>query len=430
MNLHRALTLLLLAGLCFSACKKPTLEDTRLLPDDELDLRFTDTLSIEAETISEDSVDQSPATLCLLGSMHDPALGYTNASFYMPFDLEDNNLTFDDDTVSLDSVVLTMWYFNTYGDLRTPQTVEVFEMAENIDDSVKYFSDTNLSVYQNPVGAKTFIPNTKDSITVGGIKAAPSLSIRLNDSFGQKFIIASGSSDYADNGSFQEYFKGLYVTASKAGGGKGLAAFNPYQDGVRITVYYHKTDGTDTFYTFPAAAPLVVNHYEHDYRNSSISTGGDSLVFIQGLAGLNTRVKVPNLRNLGNILINKAELVVTVVPAADGRDSVFSPPAQLTLAISDADGNFIGGTSDQVFPTSIFGGDREEETDSLTGQKLIKYKFSLARYYQEVVSEIRADYGIFILPDKRYQIPDRIVAGSGNHSQYAIKLNLVYDIIN
>ena len=431
MNLHRALALLLLAGLFFSACKKPTLDDTKLLPDDVLDLRFTDTLTIEAETVSEDSLDASPATLCLLGSMHDPALGYTNAGCYIPFELLNNNLTFDDTIVTLDSVVLTLWYYNTYGEWRIPQTVEVYEMSEDLIDSVKYFSDKVFSTYTNPVGTKTFIPNTKDSLTIGNNTYAPSLRIKLDNSFGEKFTSAADSSDYANNENFRNYFKGLYLSASKAGGGQGLIAFNPYQDGVRLTLYYHTIEGNDTSYFFPADAPLVVNRYTHDYRSASaVSTAGDSVVFIQGLSGLNTKFTVPNIRSLGNILINKAELVLTVIPDATGKDSIFTPPAKLGMLMSDENGYFNGVTSDQLYPSStIFGGNKEEETDTVTGQKLIKYKFNLSRYYQEVISESRTDNGIFILPDKRYQIPDRIVAGGSNHSQYAMKLNLLYEII-
>lgn len=429
MTLHRAFILLLAGGFFLFACKKPTLDDTKLLPDDELDLRFTDTLTVAAESVSEDSIIVTSATLCLLGSMHDPELGYTNAGCYVPFLLKNTNLTFDD-TVTLDSVVLTLWYFSTYGDWRTPQTVEVFEMSEDLIDSVIYASDKVFSVYPDPVGVKTFIPRTKDSLTVDGEKIPPSLRVKLSNSFGQKFIDASGSSSYANDASFKAFFKGLYLSASKTGGGQGAVAFNPYQEGVRITLYYHDTQDSTSSYDFPADAPLVVNRYSHDYRNSSLNTAGDSLLFLQGLAGQNIKLTVPHIRSLGNVLINKAELVLTVLPSTLGNDTLFAPPSLLTVQMSDEDGNFNGATPDQVFPSTIFGGTKIEETDTVTGEKLIRYKFSLSRYYQEVVSEIREDNGIFILPDRRYQIPNRFVAGGTEHSKYAIKLNLVYDIIN
>lgn len=430
MNLHRAFILLLAGAVTLFACKKPTLDDTKLLPNDELALRFTDTLTVAAESVREDSIVVTSATLCLLGSMHDPELGYTNAGCYIPFLLKNTNLTFGDSAVTLDSVTLTLWYFSTYGDWRTPQTVEVFEMSEDVLDSVAYASDKVFSVYQNPVGTKTFIPRTKDSLTVAGEKIPPSLRIKLSNSFGQKFIDASGTSSYANDASFKAFFKGLYISASKAGGGQGAVAFNPYQEGVRITLYYHDANDSVSSYAFPADAPLVVNQYAHDYRNSTLNNAGDSLLFLQGLAGQNIKLTVPHIRNLGNILINKAELVVTVLPATLGNDTLFPPPALLTVLMSDEDGNFKGATPDQVFPSAIFGGTKIEETDTVSGEKLIRYKFSLSRYYQEVVSEIREDHGIFILPDKRYQTPNRLVAGGTGHSKYAIKLNLVYDVIN
>ncbi len=430
MTFQRALTFLLAAGIFLCACKKPTLDDTALIPDDNLGLNYTDTLSLKTTVVEDDSIDVSGATLALLGSMNDPLLGSTHASFYIPFTLRSNNFAFDDTTVTLDSVALMLWYYPPgYGDWRVPQTVEVYERAEDIVDSVNYFSDQTFAVKPNPVGTKTFIPNTKDTLKINGITYPPSLRIRLSNSFGEKFTSASGTADFADAESFRAFFKGLYITTSRGGGGLGVMAFDPFVGGVQIVVYCHDVEGNDTSNYFPALPDLVVNHYEHDYRSVQIHANEDSVVYIQGLAGLYTKVVVPNLRNLGNILINKAELEVTVLPESLDNDTVFTPPAKLTLLMSDSLGNFNGITPDQSFPSTIFGGNKEEDTDSVTNEKLIKYKFSLSRYYQQVASGERKDFGIFILPDKRYQVPDRIVAGGGGNSKYALKLNLVYDII-
>ena len=37
---------------------------------------------------------------------------------------------------------------------------------------------------------------------------------------------------------------------------------------------------------------------------------------------------------------------------------------------------------DKIFPSSFFGGEKETETDS-TGNEVIRYRFSLLRYYQD-----------------------------------------------
>lgn len=428
MTLHRALPLLLAAGFLFvSACKKPTIEDTKLIPDDNLGIEFTDTLTLLTSNIIEDSLDVNAATVGLLGSLNDPFLGYTNASFYQPFRLNNNNLTFGDTTITLDSIVLMMEYFDVYGDWRTRQTVEVFEVTEALPDSTTY-SFQAFDVDPTIIGTKTFSPDFRDTIEADGVRYAPSLRMRLSNTFGQKFIEASGTTDYATNEDFREFFKGLYITTSRGGGGKGLVAFDPYQTGIRLSLYYHVLDSAARYH-FTAEPTQVVNRYQHDYRNSVLNQAGDSLVVIQGLAGVNSKFTVPNIKNLGDIIINKAELVITVLPSTVDNDTLFSPPARLTLVVSDSTGNFAGTTPDQAFPSSIFGGNMKEETDS-SGQKLIKYKFSLSRYYQEVISGIRQDYGIFILPNTRYQIPDRLVAGGGSHSQYALKLNLTYEQID
>jgi len=438
MSFHKALGLVLVGGLFFSACKKPVLEDTLLIPEDNLNVRFTDTLTVEAFNVPEESIDVYDATYCVLGTMKDPDLGRTFASFYLPFRFrsgQDSVILEGTSPLTPDSIILSLWYLNTYGEWRQPQTVEVFEVSEAIDDSAQ--SSKIFAVYPAALGAVYgFVPHIYPVDTIDGGIISSSLRIRLSNSLAQRFINASGSSDFLNTESFQEFFKGIYITTTTRDG-EGLVYFDPFpypSEGTfhtKLTLYYHDDSAKTYSYEFPAASSSVVNHYSHDFRGSTAepfitnpADEPDSIIFIQGLAGVNTKIVVPNIRNLGVILVNKAELVITKVNDPTGMDTIFDPPSALALRVIESDGDY-HTSPDDTFPSSIYGGVKLDEKDS-NGTAYTRYRFSLTRYYQQVISQKREDNGIFILPLARYQVPNRLMAGGSGRSQYALKLNLTY----
>ena len=438
MALFRALGYILAGALFLSACKKPVLQDTALIPDDRLGLQFTDTLTVRAYTQCEDSVDMSQVTLCALGFMEDPDFGITKAGFYIPFGLESDSLDFGEGNIEFDSIVLYLRYFSTYGDWRYPQSIQVYEMTEDIVDSVNYYSDQTFATDPAALAdISNFIPNTQDSVVINGGSYPPLLRIKLDDSFGQKFVAAAGSSVYDNNDNFRDFFKGLHISASKLNGGKAMVFFDPFlyvgQAISKLTLYYHDDIDTMKSQDFRANPLVFVNRYEHDYSNSTVesyinnpnTTEGDSLVFLQGLAGVNTRLLVPYISDLGNIFINKAELVLTVADLS--QNTVFAPPSLLTLVQADEDGNFGSSLPDQVsFLSSIIGGEITEETDS-TGT-YTRYRINLSRYYQDATDD-SDNYGIFILPEKRFHFPHRAILGGASNTKFALKLNLTYTTI-
>lgn len=424
MFLMRALGVVFWCALFFSACKKPALQDTALIPDDRLGLKSADTFTVKAYSVHEDSIGMTLVTFCDLGYMEDPAFGTTEASFYLPFVLKKDSITFDDGPIALDSLVLYLRYAGTYGDWRYPQAVQVHEMTEGIVDSVDYFSNQTFDVDPVSVGeVNGFIPNMFDSVAVKGEKYPPLLRIKLDDSFGQKFIDAAGTSVYHTNEDFSNFFKGLYITANKSNGGKAIVLFDPYTykgDTVsKLTVYYHDAQDTSKSMDFPPNRIEFVNRYVHDYSNSAVepfinnpdTTGGDSLIFIQGLAGLNTKLTVPYLNSIGNVFINKAELVLT--ENSEHGNSVFDPPLKLSAFEASDDGG-IGALID--------------EADAETDASGTRYKLNLSRYYQETVHNNREN-AIFISTGNRWHIANRFAAGGGSHSKHALKLNLTYATI-
>src|SRR5688500_9709295 len=195
------LFIFLTAGFSWSACKKPVLTDTALLPEDRLNLQFTDTLTVIGHNIREDSVPVSGATVAIAGTFNDPDFGITSAGFYIPFSLlqSEYNLDFGDSPV-LDSVVLYFKYSGVYGDSSRPQSFAIYEMSESIqaDADSTYYSDAVFAADDLVGVIINFIPNLTDSVTGGGTKYPAALSKRLSHDFGQKFLDASGSSNVSN----------------------------------------------------------------------------------------------------------------------------------------------------------------------------------------------------------------------------------------
>ncbi|MEL6195094.1 MAG: DUF4270 family protein, partial [Bacteroidota bacterium] len=143
----------------FSACDEPDPSDTGkdVLPaTDLIEIRFTDTLTLDIDTrLSSRSVTGFTSDK-LLGTLDDQQFGTLKSSVYTQFavetDLWDFSLSLSDQRDQffiVDSVALSLNITSSYGNFRTPQEFKVFAISDDAeypaDDSVS-FSTTNLSV--------------------------------------------------------------------------------------------------------------------------------------------------------------------------------------------------------------------------------------------------------------------------------------------
>ena len=154
-------------------------------------------------------------------------------------------------------------------------------------------------------------------------------------------------------------------------------------------------------------------------------------MFIQGMAGTNVKIEFPYLKNLGKVVINKAELELTV--AADSKTETFPPINQLLLrtaqfsAILDVryDSNFGEGATaarpkEQL---TTAGGTLREET--VAGTKVKKYYFNLSSHLQQMLDGKQGST-IYITPHFKEEKASRVVLYGPKNSKYRAKLNLHY----
>ena len=421
------------------SCKKPTLDDSELAPEDELNVRFTDTLTLWTSIVREENISVKNAIYKALGAMDDPVFGKTFASFYLQFELDESPLDFGDNPV-LDSIVLTLRYLDSYGDVTVPQTILAYEMLESIDGEEEYFSDQTFNIDPVTVGnLPNFVADLNSDVVIGEDSLPPHLRIKLDDDLGEGIINAASSLENQDD--FEEVLKGLYVTADTSIPGKGLIQFDPFSPYSNLSIYYHNSDDT-TQKDFPIYIDLnnlgsisinkTVSNFRHNYQGSIVepylnsqSSIGDSMAFLQPLAGLNVKFILPYLKNLGNILINKAVLEVTEINLF-GTDTFYTTPAELSLRPANDD-----GTLD--VSSLILSENEKNSVLNNTGETVDRYEITYSVYAQRVLDKVQygnTDFGIFILPLSRQNALQHLVMGGGSHSKYRMKLNLTYTVID
>lgn len=393
-----------------------------------LGVTFTNSIPITAHTIKEDSVKSDETYLNLLGSIVDPIFGLTDAAMYTQFRLTTDNVDFGTNPVC-DSIFLSLAYSTFYGDTTTTLKLNVFEITDDFYVDNSYYSNDVLGTFKTNLANINFIPSFRDSVKIDGVNSAPQLRVKLKNSLGQKFIEASGSSDLADNTAFSKYFKGLYISTNSVSSQGVMLYINSLSGLSKLTMYYH--NATDTLkYTFVlnsnCARFNTFDHHKFSTANSSFKLQiagdtalGDSMLYLQGMAGTRVKLKFPavtNLNNLGTIAINKAELVIKVDSST--VDSKMVPPPRLSLAIKNYDGT-LSFLPDVVYGEAYYGGTYNSTTN--------EYRFNISKYIQNALLKGGFDDdGLLLIVSGSAVLSNRAVIFGPKHSTGNMHLDIIY----
>lgn len=388
----------------FVSCSEPDSVGIEVQPTGDVPgLFYTDTITIEAKTVREDSLrsDEGVAAYNLVGSYTDNVFGLSRASFYSQIRLPNNatNFTFGT-SPALDSVVLTLAYIDYYGDTLTPMNLEVYRMEGTMVIDSNYHTH---DVF--PIGQKLFpsgisdpdgqvVVRPKDSVLLNGVLYAPHLRLRLNDAWGTSFI-TSGDANFLDNNAFISYFKGIYVKAADVNAVDDgcIMSFNLLSTISKLTFYYK--NGTDTtrrvaYFEINSTCPRF-NHFEHDYTmaafGNTFPVSGNSQLFIQAMSGVKVRLNFPYIQNLqaqGDVSINKAELVLPV----EGNSLYKNHTNLLVFGVDSAGAEAL--IPDLLESSSYYGGSYTTAENN--------FKFNINRYIQRLLSgRIPVDYGLSVV---------------------------------
>ncbi len=416
---------LLTAAFLFSSCKKineATELGNDLIPGVDNVTTFDTTISVQAFNglfdLASDSQRYSRSEEQWLGKItNDPLFGGTDARMY--FELKSTQYPFifgnaDPDSLYIDSVVLVLDYVETYGDTLVPQTVNVYEISQSgpaFPARQTNGLDTNYLIRHNDLvlggmlGSRTFTPSQlNDSVKAYLDTTRNQLRIRLDDSFGERLLnydtVPGPNGAYHSDSAFKTKFKG-FALRSEAGG-NAVMGFDLGGTNTKLAIYYryNKNVQVDTtvhyfrFTTLSAAAQHVIR--DHSFGEIATVQGGttpDDLVYIQNSPGSFATLKIPDLANVSNRIIHRAELIVEQV--YHPTDTVFTPPPFMYLDAFDPtitapkkpyrtipyDLVYDG----QDYNRSTFGSVPTYKLDA-SGNRVRVWKFNISRYIQHVLT--------------------------------------------
>lgn len=431
---------LALGLICINACTDPLAIDTNLLNEDQVNIQFKNDFDIVATTIREDSIQTYQFNSKLgqypLGNYNDPIFGRTSSNIYAQLRVLDENPIFLQPGSILDSVVLDLKYATpgAYGDSIAVYGFTVHQLSEDMTGDTTYYStqsfESEAQVLGNfegtpqPADSTTIFvyPSSLDIDTVTTIRS-PVLRTHLDYQFGDGLLKLSGE-NFADNETLLEIFKGLHIKPTTEN--NGMLAFDLQSEFSRLTLYYKINDKLKEFSFYFTNLSAATAHYDIDYTNSFIEPFiddpvlGDSLVFLQGMSGTNVKLEFPDLMDLQNVIVNKAELEFYNVLTDQDILGGYEPMRQFIVVEKGDEENFILLEDLSDTNLDIFGGRAEEVSN-----RFFKYTINISGHLQRMIDGSKGNT-LYLRAFPKSSDFSRVVLGGTKHSTNPIKLNLTY----
>ncbi|MES2627761.1 MAG: DUF4270 domain-containing protein, partial [Bacteroidota bacterium] len=405
----------------------------QIQPDEDiLGSSVVDTFAFTSRTLDQDSLPLSGLSGNLAGSYNDPVFGQVDVASYFQVRLAAENINFGNlNDIAVDSVVFSLVYNGGfYGDTSSNVQFNVQRMDESFSSDSVYFSGRDFAVQPallNETEGQHYQIRPRDLVKVGKDFQPAQLRIKLKNSVGQEIMGRSGTSDLANNTAFVQFFKGLYLSATPitASGQGVIAYFNPLHIQSKLAVHYHHLSVTDTLvFNIPLnTASARVTNFKFNYAGTPVqqqlagAVAGDQEVYIQAGAGTKAEIKFAGLTNLadsGNLVVNKAELILPVVP---GSLTPFNSSARLLLLAIKADGTK-EAVLDQSEGDTFYGGFFNTVDNS--------YHFTITRYVQQILNGVKPNLGLEVISASSGITANRTILAGYNNSQVKPKLKITY----
>lgn len=428
----KPLLLLLTAGLLsLVSCSKPTELGLSLVELNPSEIFETDSLTLVMQTINTDPLPTDDRSRWLCGSYLDPIFGKTTVGIYTNFRLTSTNASFPDAT--FDSLVLSIAYdsLGHYGgDLNNlgVQNWEVYRIEEDIETNTEYSSDANFSLGEL-LGTASFTPNFYTNVEIQDEVEAPQVRIRLLDTLGKQ-LMNPDSAIYENNSAFKEFLKGVYIRPVASANNSTIIRLFPNSVDTRLSLYYTDSSGTSQSFKFLTDddSESVLN-IEHNYEGTRVFNNNpeDTVVYMQGMNGPSVKIEFPHLDSLGDVIINRAELVVYV---AGEEDRNFPIPDQLFCVEQVNEGDYVliddvvtSISRNSFEPFRQFGG-------ILQSDGPVRYfSMNLSEFMQRLIDDEIDEKAVYIQPASVTDT-ERMLLINSNNTALKAKLNLTYTKTN
>ncbi len=386
-------------------------------PTDRLGTDFSDSTSITAYSVIEDSIITSGLSQNIVGWINDPYFGVTQAGFATQFHLPSRDVQFSNNPI-LDSVVLVISYRGFYGDTNSAVNFKVYELDESLSADKTYHQFFDIRTKQKPLNYNPSLyyqTRISTPIISANDTANAQFRIRLSNRWGQnKIFDKSGQSELFDNDNFKNYFKGLLITAENSIGVGHMVYLGINKSTVSgIYFYYHTTESNQTFRLLVEDGCVRANQYDHKNYSGAIpqiknqvlngdTSLGEKQLYLHPGGGINTYIKFPSIREQFNgrrVIINRAELVITnTIPNENG----FYCPQKITLAKNSGTGTY------QFIPDDAIT-EGEDYFGGIYNASTMEYRFRITRYIQQLINSTTPDYGLTLFISGRAIYANRLI---------------------
>lgn len=435
---------LLISLFILNSCKNP--DGVGLDVDEQNQLSGTLTVdsNVVLNTLREDSAIVSGLTRTPLALFNDPELGLTESSIVTDINLPGlAKYEIPDGTITIDSAIMNLKYASGafYGDsVNSTFKVNVHRLNEKPVSGATYYSNKTWDYDDLVVGTKTFKARPHDTLRIKAIvdgkpdtitRVLPQLRVPINTNYIRSLLFTSELRTESNN-AFQSYAKGFYITLDKTGTtGVGGVLGMGTPDTLQV---YIRVDNAGEIDTTIVPIPITrrIAEIKHTYSTAveavlADQTTPNTRAYIQGMAGLRVKVNFPDLSKLKNVIISRAELVITPLSTTQ-----FAPLPRLMMYKYDLakQRTFIEDAVDtRTGYAGLFGG-------FLNAPIKNEYRFLVTTYIQNLVTGKTKDYGTYIgaanetVPTSvdysplAYPIERTILAGK--NSPFRVKLNIIY----
>ena len=486
-NHTKDLLTLLISLFVLGGCTNPSGIGLDVDPGDELVGVLTDTLTVQAVTLIDDSTRSNAFSQTVFGWFDDPVMGKTVADLALAIGKPSTVPRIRPDA-EIDSVILVLPFGSEYfGDtVQTSFPLQVRQLKEAFTDG--NYSSKQWSVDDPVIGSKTvprFAYKLTDSVQItkyidgkdSVVKDIPQLRISLSTEFFKElFSNTVDSATLSTESGFNNHVKGLYLSVNEetVSGIGGIVTFRGLNNITGIELTYRQPNGKEgddagidtvrtflpttvsdsyTGTTYQRLASSIRRSYTAEVETQLDHPEGDfERLYVQAPAGLRTRIRIPHIDQLKGkpIAVNKAELVVYVDDEpSDMTWNIQAPRLTLyrediagqRLPVPDGDArtngsSFIGDARSIFYRSNgnwrAFGG--ELDTDKR------RYVFHLTSYIQDLLLGKINSNEFFIAPaavsdsgipyNPVLNTGSRAILSNGQAEGTKIKLNIYYTQIN
>ncbi len=448
--------------IALNSCKENTILPPDLVPVvDNINTFQTDTFTVISRTTIQDSLITGGKLGSIVKSAqtdfyhaigtisNDPTFGKTVASSYFQVVPPVTNFVFKGSNQVIDSVVLSVRYVNAYGgtNVSPNQSFSLFRTSSNLTLDSAYYENSAVNYSAADKVANDIMVDfntlSTDSPLVGTVRLNPQLRFNLNASFADSILAQTSSGAFLNYTTFLDWLGGFYIAPTDTmASASTLGYFDTYNG--QITIFYRNTDANNLMDTTTAVFkfnPTYCNRFNRITRNYASATNilplinnttnpaGDSIVFIEGEPGLAAEISFPFIGQFPNAIINKADLMFTVIsPYQNYGDTInYNIPERLQIIYVNEDGE------DEILEDYVqlgaewVGGFRKFY--NINGANFLQYRFNLSHALQTAISTQNSNFKLKV-SGVRSNFPGihrTIVAGATRTDDTErMKLNIIY----